>query len=78
MATNEKTTKNAPKKGAKALKNVLTVTVLDGKYYCACTSQTGGGGASVSEFTPEVKMDEATEAALRELGVKFKKGKADV
>lgn len=76
MATSVKTTKGAPKERAKALKNVLTVTVLDGKYYCACTSQTGGGG--ISKYTPLVKMDDATEAALRELGVKFTKGKADV
>lgn len=76
MATNDDSTKNAPKQSATALKNVLTVTVLDGRYYCACTSQNGGG--KVSEYTPEVKMDEATETALRELGVKFKKGKTDV
>ncbi|MBL8529142.1 MAG: hypothetical protein JNL68_15755 [Burkholderiales bacterium] len=70
-----KTTKVVPKQRAKALKNVLTVTVLDGKHYCACTSQPEAGG--VTKHTPLVKMDEATEAALRELGVKFKKGKAD-
>jgi hypothetical protein len=73
MTTSKKATKSIPQKRAAALKNVLTVTVIDGKYYCACTSQ----NPTPTEHQPLVKMDDATEAALRELGVKFKKGKAN-
>lgn len=73
MTTSKKASKTVPPKRPAALKNVLTVTVIDGKYYCACTSQ----NPTPTAYQPLVKMDEATEAALRSLGVKFKKGKAN-
>jgi hypothetical protein len=69
MATRRTPSKRKPK----PLKDLLQVTVIEGRYYCACTDQDPTPVSKAKR--PQLVMDEKTIALLGRLGVQIKEEK---